>query len=217
MTTAALAAQLRLYLATDRAFLRGRDWTEVVRAAVAGGVTAVQLRDKQASARELYELAVQLRPLTRRLGVPLIVNDRLDVALAADADGVHLGQTDLPVAAARRLAPGRIIGCSAATPAALEQAAADGADYAGLGAAFATSTKADAPPVLGPAGVTRLVRATRLPCVAIGGISAANLATLTGTGLAGVCVISAILGAPDPHIAAAELRRLADRLFGGTP
>lgn len=206
-TAATLSAQLRLYLATDRALMRGRDWAEVIAEAVAGGVTAVQLRDKEASARELYALAVRLLPLTRRLGVPLLINDRLDVALAADADGAHLGQDDLPLAAARRLAPGKILGCSVSTPEQLAAAEAAGADYAGLGAAFATSTKSDAPPVLGLDGVARLARAARIPCVAIGGITVENAAGLLASGAAGVCVISAILGSGNPRAAAAALWR----------
>ncbi len=197
-----------LYLATDPHLLAGRDLVAVVEAAIAGGVTMIQLRDKTAPARELYETGRRLLAVTRRLGVPLIVNDRLDLMLALDADGVHLGAGDLPWEIARKLAPGKLIGGSVNTLADLRRAEAAGLDHVGLGAFRATATKTDAPTALGLKGVRRLVAATRLPCVAIGGITAADAAELARTGVAGLCVISAILAAPDPAAAARELRQL---------
>lgn len=195
-----------LYLATDRALLASRRWEDVVEAALAGGVTVLQLRDKEATARELYETGQRLLPLARRHGVPLLINDRLDVALALGADGAHLGRGDLPLAAARRLAPGLILGYSVNRPEHLAHAEACGADYVGIGPVFATSTKGDTAPVLGLDGLRRLVAQAHLPCVAIGGITLATAAAVRATGVAGVCVISAVLGQADVAAAARGLR-----------
>jgi len=181
-----------------------------VRAAVAGGASAVQLRDPRASARALTALAVGLRDVLAGTGVPLLVNDRLDVALAAGADGVHLGQSDLDVGQARRLAgPGFLIGLSVSRPD--EVTAADAlppgtVDYLGIGPVFATRSKADAQPPTGLAGLAAMRAATDLPCVAIGGIDAGNARPVWATGVDGLAVVSAICAAPDPGAAAAHLR-----------
>lgn len=198
---------LSLYLVTDRA----SGVADVVRAAVDGGVTVVQLRDPDASGRELYESAGELRNLLRGRGVPLIVNDRVDVALAAGADGVHVGQSDLPAEAARAMAPDLIIGWSVSTVD--EVAAANGmpVDYLGIGPVRATPTKPDAGQPLGIAGVHELRTMTDKPCVAIGGIDAGNAAAVIGTGVDGICVVSAICGATDPQVAASELRKAIGR------
>lgn len=207
-----------LYLATDPHFLAGRNLEEVVGACIRHGVTAVQLRDKEASGKELFETGRRLLAVTRRLGVPLLINDRLDVALALDADGVHLGRSDLPLAAARRLlGPGKLLGASCHTVEHLREAAAAGADHAGIGPVFVTSTKPDAAPALGVEGLRTLVASTHLPCVAIGGIQAENVAAVAAAGVAGVCVISAILGAANPAAAAAEIRRRFDEAAGNKP
>jgi thiamine-phosphate pyrophosphorylase len=195
-----------LYLATDRALLAGRAWDEVIAAALSGGVTMLQLRDKQASARELFETGQRLLPLARRYGVPLLINDRLDVALALGADGVHLGRGDLPLAAARRLAPGLILGYSVNRPEHLEHAEACGADYVGVGPVFATATKGDTAPVLGLEGLRRLVARAHIPCVGIGGITLERAPAVRAAGAAGVCVISAVLGEADVAAAARQLR-----------
>lgn len=201
---------LSLYLVTDTVLCGDRGVLTTVAQAVAGGVTAVQLRDPLASGRELYALALALRDLLAGTGVPFVVNDRLDVALAVGADGVHLGQGDLPVDAARRLAPlGFLIGLSVSTVAEVEQVAqlpAGTVDYLGVGPVFDTATKPLAPPGLGVQRTARVRAATALPCVAIGGIDAGNAAQVLATGVDGVAVVSAVCRAADPARAAYELR-----------
>ena len=197
-----------LYLVTDRALARGRPLADVVRAAVAGGVTCVQLREKEISAREFAAAARELLALLRPLGVPLIVNDRIDVALAAGADGVHVGQQDLSVADARRLGPpGWIVGVSAESVADAARAERDGADYVGASPVFATPTKTDHAPPLGLDGLRALRAATKLPLVAIGGLHVGNARETIRAGADGLAVVSAIVAADDPRAAAAELRR----------
>ena len=199
-----------LYLVTDTALARPRTVAGVVRAAVTGGVTAVQVRDKDASRRELYELTLAVRAVLPP-GVALFVNDAVDVALLAGADGVHIGQDDLPPAEVRALiGPDRLLGLSAGTP---EEMAATLAlppgtvDVVGIGPVWSTPTKPDAGTGLGPEGVAVLAaqaRAAGLRSVAIGGIDAARAASVTGVD--GVCVVSAICAAEDPAAAARELR-----------
>jgi len=201
-----------LYLVTDTALARPRPVADVVRAAVAGGVTAVQVRDKTASRRELYALTLAVREaLTAAPGVALFVNDAVDVALLAGADGVHIGQDDLPPAEVRALlGPDRLLGLSAGTSAEMTATLAlppGTLDVVGIGPVWSTPTKPDAGTGLGPEGVAALAeqaRAAGLPTVAIGGIDAARAASVTGVD--GVCVVSAICAAPDPEAAARELR-----------
>ena len=206
LTTHMLTADFTLYLATDRLLLGTRRLEDVLEAAIAAGVTLVQWRDKNTDLRTSHADAKRALAVTRRLGVPLIINDRLDLMLALDADGCHLGRGDLPLEAARRLAPRKILGYSVNQPEHLAYAESAGADYVGLGPAFRTSTKADTGPVLGPDGIRHLAALARVPCVAIGGITVANVAELRGTGIAGVCVISAVLGAADVGTPVRELR-----------
>jgi thiamine-phosphate pyrophosphorylase len=189
---------LRVYVLTDARLSRGRADTEVVAAALAGGAGAVQLRGKEYDGRRLYEAGRALREATRRAGALFFVNDRLDVALAVEADGVHLGQDDLPLAAARRLAPPPfLIGVSAGTVEEARAAEAAGADYLGVGSVFATPTKADAGTPIGIEGLSAVVRATRLPVVGIGGVTHENAARVIAAGAAGVAVISVVVGAED--------------------
>ena len=199
-----------LYLVTDTALSRPRTVPDVVRAAVAGGVTAVQVRDKQASRRELYALTLAVREVLPP-GVALFVNDAVDVALLAGADGVHVGQDDLPPAEVRALiGPDRLLGLSAGSPEELAVALALPAgtvDVVGIGPVWSTPTKPDAGTGLGPAGVAALAadaRAAGLRSVAIGGIDVARAPEVTGVD--GICVVSAICAAPDPEAAARELR-----------
>lgn len=197
-----------LYLVTDRALSRGRPTAEIVRAAVAGGVTCVQLREKTGRALEFIEEAQALLAVLRPLGVPLIVNDRVDIALAVGADGVHLGQRDLPIAAARRLGPPSwIIGISAESVADAVRAEAEGADYVGVSPIFATPTKTDHAPPLGLEGLRAIRAATKLPLVAIGGIHAGNAREVICAGADGLAVVSAIVSADWPQAAAAVLRQ----------
>ncbi|HEV8195993.1 MAG TPA: thiamine phosphate synthase [Gemmatimonadales bacterium] len=194
-----LAAQLRLMLVTDDRLLAGRDLLGICHAAVQGGVTCVQLRLKLKSPRELIEAA---RVLIGGLPVPVLINDRLDVALAAGAAGVHLGPDDLPVALAREIVPaGFLIGASVGNHGEAELGQA--ADYWGIGPWRATSTKPDAGAPLGPAGFRDLCSTGRgIPCVAIGGIRPEDVPAVFGAGGSGVAVVSGILGAADVRDAA---------------
>lgn len=202
----------RLHILTDSE-LQGR-WSHVdlARAAVENGADIVQYRHKRASTRWMIEEAIQLREACRRKGVPLLVNDRLDVALAADADGVHLGDDDLPISLARGLlGPHRIIGGSSDTAQEANARWRDGADYAGIGPVFATSSKADPGPVLGLAGLACAVREAGLPLIAIGGISPANLDEVLSTGVHGVAVLGAVCLSDDPGAVVARMREILER------
>lgn len=197
-----------LYLVTDRLLASPRAIEAVVAAAVRGGVTAVQLREKECSTREFVALARKLKEMLTPLAVPLIVNDRADVALAAGADGVHAGQSDMDCRDLRRLlGPGAIIGLSVETLEQAEQAAALPVDYLGVGPIFSTSTKPDAAPAWGIEQLAELRRRTRHVLVAIGGIHAGNAGQAIAAGANGIAVVSAICAAPDPETAARSLRR----------
>ncbi len=204
-------ADYGLYLVTDSTLAMGRPLPDVVRAAVDGGVTCVQVREKDLPPRAYIERLLSVRPLLRERGIPLVVNDRLDVALAVEADGIHLGQTDLPLAMARRIAAGRlIIGVSCESVQDAADAARGGADYVSVSPVFATPTKTDTAPALGLDGVRAVRRAVRVPVVAIGGINVANAADVIRAGADGICVVSAIVSAPDPRAAAATLRGIVE-------
>jgi len=214
MTGARPPSHWRLCLITDERLSRGRSHLEVAAAAVRGGADVIQLRDKEASGGRLFEIAVQLRKLTREAEVPLIVNDRLDVAMAADADGVHLGQEDLPADVARRiLGPGKILGVSAETPEEARRAEAAGADYLGVGPVFeARGSKPDAGVPQGLEQIVRIRAESRLPIVAIGGIRPDNARRVREAGADAVAVISAIVSAVDIEEAT---RRIRGVLEGG--
>ena len=197
-----------LYLVTDRAMCAARGIERTVAEAVAGGVTMVQLRDDKTPTPELIELARRLKGILAPAGVPLVVNNRLDVALGADADGLHVGQADTPPAEARaRLGPDPILGLSVTDPAQL--AAVDSAlvHYLGVGPIFATSTKPDAAPAMGLSGLAATRAGTALPIIAIGGIDATNAAAVIRAGADGIAVVSAICAAGDPSSAAVALAR----------
>lgn len=195
-----------LYLATDRKIVADRDLCDAVDEAIGNGVTIVQLRDKHCSDHELYETGRALRVIAKRHGVPLLVNDRVDIMLALDADGVHIGPDDLPLDRVRHLARGKIVGCSVNSLDDLQRAESGGADYAGVGPVFATATKQDARDVLGLEGLARIVNRAALPCVAIGGITPDNADEVMGAGVRGVCAISAVLGARDIGAAVRQFR-----------
>lgn len=201
-------ARWRLYVITDERLGRGRSHLQIAEAAIRGGADVVQLRDKTASSRRLYDIALQLRRLTREAVVPFVVNDRLDVALAADADGVHIGREDLPASVARRiLGPGKILGVSAETVEEATTAEKDGADYLGVGPVFeARGTKADAGEPLGLDLIARIRRDCRLPIVAIGGINAENARLVRDAGANAAAVISAVASADDVAQAARMLK-----------
>ncbi|MBI2461384.1 MAG: thiamine phosphate synthase [Candidatus Rokubacteria bacterium] len=196
----------RLYLVTDRRQVPERGLLESLEAALAAGVPAVQLREKDLTGRELYRLAIEVRELTRRHGARLLVNDRLDVALAVEADGAHLPSDSFPVAEARRLlGPDRLIGVSTHSAVEAVEAQAEGADFVVLGPIYDTPSKRPFGSPLGP-GVLRAARAEiAIPIFAIGGVTAANAPEVLAAGADGVAVISAILAAPDPKEAARAL------------
>ena len=196
----------QLYVILDRASAGARDLAAVAEAAIRGGADAIQLRDKTATARQLFEEAVRLRAVTRAAGVPLIVNDRADVAHAADAEGVHLGQDELSIAAARAiLGPRRLIGRSTHT---LEQAIAaelEGADYIGVGPIFATPTKPDYHSV-GVDLIRQVALRVEIPYVCIGGLDAGTLDSVLRAGASRIAVVRAVCAADDPEAAAAALK-----------
>ncbi|MEX0892360.1 MAG: thiamine phosphate synthase [Gemmatimonadota bacterium] len=198
---------LRLIVVTDRGLAAPRKVREIVEAALAAGAPAVQLRDKTATARELFEQATALLPRIREYGALLFVNDRLDAALAAGADGAHLGPDDLPVAAARRAAPaGFLIGYSTDDPETARRAVADGAAYIGCGAVFGTTTKAEAGQEgIGTERLDSVARAVDVPVVGIGGITPANVAQVAATAAAGAAVVGAVMAAADPAAAVRAL------------
>lgn len=196
-----------LYLVTDRGLSRGRSTLEIVRAAVRGGVTCVQLREKTGTTRAFIEEAVSVRAYLNSCGVPLIINDRVDVALAVGADGVHLGQSDMPLAAARALAgASMVIGISAESIRDAVEAESAGADYLGVSPVFATPTKTDTAAPLGLAGLRAIRGAVKTPLVAIGGLNRDNAAAAIRSGADGVAVVSAIVAADDPEQAARAIR-----------
>lgn len=201
-----LRTALRLYLLADASLVPVESLSQVVAAAIRGGVTAVQLRAKAATTLELLELARNLNALCRDSGVPFIVNDRVDVALAAEADGAHvghIGEEDLSPHDARRLLGAEaIVGVSVGTPQEAHMATSQGASYVSAGPMFATSTKSNAGPAAGEALLRSVRAATRLPLVVIGGITPQRSAALFAAGADGVCVGAAIVRAPDPEAAA---------------
>ncbi len=207
MSKGGLREKLRLMVITDRRLAGPRGWPTVVRAALEAGATAIQLRDKEAASGELLEMARELEPLVRRHGALFLVNDRFDVALAANADGVHLGDDDLPVAAARRVLPRDfVIGRSADTEDAARAAQAAGADYLGVGSVFGTRTKQEVlGEVIGTDRLARVARAVTIPVVGIGGVTSSNAAQVASAGAAGIAVVSAVMAAPDPAAATRAL------------
>jgi thiamine-phosphate pyrophosphorylase len=209
---------LRLYLVTDQASLRGRSLLDVVRAAVQGGVSCVQLREKSLSTRDFVAQALAVKALLDPLDVPLVINDRIDVALACQAQGVHLGQSDMPVAMARQMLPSDVfIGLSVENLGDVVRAGGEAADYLGVSPVFATPTKTDTAPPWGLAGLRQVRALTSLPLVAIGGVHLDNAAELLQAGADGLAVVSAICSADDPAQAAQLFRQLmvADATRGG--
>lgn len=198
---------LRLYLVADRGYAAGRRLRPIVEAAVRAGVTLVQIRDKGDDARAFLAEALELREALNGSGVPLLVNDRIDIARAIGADGVHLGQSDLPPRIAReQLGPEAIVGLSIENRTQIGAGRFDDVDYLGVGPVFATSTKSDAAPPIGLDGLAAIRTATTLPMVGIGGVGPTNAASVRATGVDGICVVSAILGATDPAEATRALR-----------
>ena len=201
-----------VYLVTDRDLLKGRNLTEVIEEAILGGTSIVQLREKCASSLEFYEVAKEVKKITDKYNVPLIINDRIDIALAIDASGVHLGQSDIPCSIARKILPkGKIIGVSAHNLKEAEKALKDGADYLGCGAVFNTSTKKDVT-TLSYEGLKEITDNINIPIVAIGGINENNIITLKGSGINGVAVVSSIIGKENVKGASEKLKELVKKL-----
>jgi thiamine-phosphate pyrophosphorylase len=195
-----------LYLVTDRALCGGRALEEVVARAVEGGVACVQLREKDLSTRAFISLAVSLKALLAPRRVPLIINDRVDVALASGADGVHVGQEDMPCEWVRRfMGPRAVIGLSVETWADVVRAQDQDVDYLGVSPVFPTPTKIDTKGAWGLEGIQKIRAFSRHPRVAIGGLNLANAAQAVRAGADGIAVVSAICASPDPRSAAREL------------
>ena len=211
--------RLRTYLVTQEDLTGGRGTVQTVEAAIDGGVDIVQLREKHASARERLEMGRAVRELTREADVPLIVNDRLDLAVALEADGVHLGDSDLPVEVARsQLGEQRIVGRSVSTPSAAREAARAGADYLGVGAIYQTGTKNTntESTEIGLERLRAIADATSLPIVGIGGVTAATASEVIRAGADGVAVVSAITAAEDPTAATRSLRSAVEEGLAAT-
>ena len=202
---------LKLYLVTDRELSLGRSLEEVVSEAVKGGVTVVQLREKDASTGEFIELARRLMKLLKPLRIPLIINDRVDVALAVDADGVHIGQSDMSYEDARRLlGPDKIIGLSVENFKDIEAANALDVDYIGISPVYGTPTKTDTAEPFGLEGLHKAVQMSAHPTVAIGGMNASTIAEVMAAGTDGVAVVSAICSAENIRKATSDLRAIVE-------
>jgi thiamine-phosphate pyrophosphorylase len=201
-----------LYLVTDRDLALGRSLKEVIRKAVTGGVTMVQLREKNASTREFIQEALSIKVLLKQHHIPLIINDRVDVALAVDADGVHIGQQDMSWRMARRLlGPEKILGLSVESMDHLQEANHADIDYIGISPVFTTPTKKELEQGLGLTGAAEIARMSRHPSVAIGGINAKNAREVLETGVDGISVVSAICSAKDPEIATRNLAEIVEK------
>ena len=197
-----------VYLVTDRRNKTDEEFLNIIEEAIKGGTTIVQLREKTASTKEFYDLALRVKEITSRYGVPLLINDRIDIALAVDSEGVHIGQDDMPADIAREIiGEDKILGVSASTVEEAKKAEMDSADYIGSGAVFPTATKDDADSV-SKDELKEIVDSIDIPVVAIGGIAVENASTLKGSGIAGFSVVSAIMSAEDPKEASKKLKEI---------
>lgn len=204
--------KIQLYAITDRHWLEGRSLKEVVKESLDGGVTFLQLREKNSDEKTFLQEATELKEMCRSYGVPLIINDNVEIALKTDADGVHVGQKDMEAGAVReKLGPDKILGVSARTVEQALLAQERGADYLGVGAVFATSSKDDAAE-LPHETLKAICEAVSIPVVAIGGITAENLSQLQGTGISGVAVISAVYAQKNIKEAAKELKEAVEKI-----
>ena len=201
-----------VYVITDRGTVGDRSLHDVIAAALKGGATVVQLREKNLPTHDIVTFGQALRDLTHSMNVPLIVNDRVDVALAINAEGVHVGPRDMPAKIARQLiGPDRILGVSAATVAEAQQAVQDGADYVGVGDLYGTPSKPDAGTPIGLERLAEIAQSIDIPIVGVGGVTVEKASAVIEAGAAGVAVISAVLAAPDPFDAAQQLRKQVTR------
>lgn len=201
--------ELKLYLVTDRGLAGERSIEDIVKEAVEGGVTMVQLREKDIATRDFIALALRLKDVLKPYGVPLIINDRVDVALASGAEGVHIGQSDMPYAIARKLlGPSKIIGLSVENFEHIEEANSLDVDYIGVSPVFATPTKTDTAEPFGLDGLRKAVRMSVHPTVAIGGMNERTAADVMACGTDGIAVVSAIVCAPDPKESSKNLLQI---------
>lgn len=199
---------LSLYLVTDKRNKTDEEFLEIIEEAIKGGTTVVQIREKEEETLDFYNLALKVKEITSKYNVPLIVNDRIDVALAIKSEGVHIGQTDMPADVARSLIGDEmILGVSASTVKEARKAEKDGADYIGTGAVFPTATKDDAPSITKD-DLKEVTGSINIPTVAIGGITLENASELAGTGIAGISVVSAIMNSEDPKTASENLLKI---------
>lgn len=199
---------LSLYLVTDKRNKTDEEFLEIIEEAIKGGTTVVQIREKEGETLDFYNLALKVKEITSKYNVPLIVNDRIDVALAIKSEGVHIGQTDMPADVARSLIGDEmILGVSASTVEEARKAEKDGADYIGTGAVFPTATKDDAPSITKD-DLKEVTGSINIPTVAIGGITLENASELAGTGIAGISVVSAIMNSKDPKTASENLLKI---------
>ena len=197
-----------VYLVTDRRNKTDEEFLNIIEEAIKGGTTIVQLREKDASTKEFYDLALRVKEITSKYGVPLLINDRIDIALAVDSEGVHIGQDDMPADIAREIiGEDKILGVSASTVEEAKKAEMDSADYIGSGAVFPTATKDDADSV-SKDELKEIADSIDIPVVAIGGITVKNASTLKGSGIAGFSVVNAIMSAEDPKEASKKLKEI---------
>jgi thiamine-phosphate pyrophosphorylase len=200
-----------LYLITDRCQTQGRPLVDVVRAALDGGIKVVQLREKDLVSREVYRLALELRELTCEYGSKLFINDRIDIAMAVGADGVHLGVGSIPVVEARKLAgPNLLIGYSSHSTAEARRAEAEGADFVTFGPVYQTASKLSYGAPLGVTALKDVCQTLSIPVFALGGVNPANVAEVLSCGAAGIALISAIIGAADPKNETASLLKMIE-------
>lgn len=203
-----------LYLVTDRNQPAAGTFEQVVEEALKGGATLVQLREKTGDTGLLYERAVKIKRITDSFHVPLIIDDRIDIMMASDADGVHVGQSDMPADIARKMiGPDKILGVSAGTLEEAVKAEKDGADYLGVGAMFPTATKKDAD-ITSPETLRKIMEAVHIPVVTIGGMNEKTIPLFKGYGLSGFAVVSAIMASSRPKTEAAELKKMIDQVLG---
>lgn len=199
---------LSLYLVTDKRNKTDAEFLKIIEEAIKGGTTVVQIREKEGETLDFYNLALKVKEITSKYNVPLIVNDRIDVALAIKSEGVHIGQTDMPADVARSLIGDEmILGVSASTVKEARKAEKDGADYIGTGAVFPTATKDDAPSITKD-DLKEVTGSINIPTVAIGGITLENASELAGTGISGISVVSAIMNSEDPKTASENLLKI---------
>jgi thiamine-phosphate pyrophosphorylase len=208
----AIEIDYSLYLVTDRSFLDNMSLAKAVEAAIKGGVTAIQIREKDISTRAFYDIALSIKKVANYYKIPLFINDRIDIAMAVDAEGVHLGQSDMKLEIARKiLGNKKIIGISAQNISEAIDAEKHGADYIGVGAVFYTNTKNDINKPIELKGLRSICNQVKIPAVAIGGINSSNIKDVISAGANGAAVISAILGEKDIEAAAAGLLKLVKK------